>query len=42
MARKWLKSTSPAAGTPMVANRVRIMESGIAIEGEYELPPLVR
>ena len=38
----WQDLTNLTQGTPFVVERVRIMESDIAIEGAFELPPLAR
>jgi hypothetical protein len=40
MAQEWRELTSLTAGKAIVVERVRMVESGIAIEGEFELPPL--
>jgi hypothetical protein len=40
--KSWQALTKIAQGAPMVIERVRLVESGIAIEGEFELPPLGR
>lgn len=42
MAHDWNELTKLTRGTPVVIERVRIPESGIAIEGSFELPPLAR
>jgi hypothetical protein len=40
--RDWQELTRLTQGTQMVIERVRLTESGIAIEGDFELPPLAR
>jgi hypothetical protein len=42
MAHDWNELTKLTLGAPVVIERVRIPESGIAIEGSFELPPLAR
>ena len=42
MIHDWQKLTAITAGRPMVVERVRIVNGGISIEGEFELPPLAR
>lgn len=41
MAREWQELTRMTGGQPVIIERVRLVDSGIAIEGEFELPPLV-
>ena len=36
----WDALTDLTHGTPIVVERVRVASSGIAIEGDFELPPL--
>lgn len=36
----WRDLTSLAGGEPFVVERVRLKETGFAIEGEFDLPPL--
>jgi hypothetical protein len=40
MAQDWLALTRLTGGRPLVVDRVRLRESGIAIEGSFDLPPL--
>ena len=40
--KDWQELTRLTQGAPMVIERVRLVESGIAVEGEFELPPLAR
>lgn len=40
MAQEWQKLTGLTNGAPFIVERIRLPESGIAIEGEFELPPL--
>jgi hypothetical protein len=42
MAHDWNELTRLTRGAPIVIERVRLPESGIAIEGSFELPPLAR
>ena len=42
MSMDWSELTRLTAGAPMVVERVRLAEKGIAIEGSFELPPLAR
>jgi hypothetical protein len=42
MPRDWQELTKLTGGAPMVVERVRMADSGIKIEGEFELPPLAR
>ncbi|HEY6250702.1 MAG TPA: DUF2089 domain-containing protein [Candidatus Angelobacter sp.] len=42
MANDWQQLTQLTQGQPMVVERVRLGESGIAIEGAFELPELAR
>ena len=42
MIREWQELTRLTRGAPIVVERVRLAESEIAIEGEFELPPLAR
>jgi hypothetical protein len=42
MAQEWRELTRLTGGAPMTVERVRLEESGIAIEGNFELPPLAR
>ncbi len=40
--KDWHELTSLTRGAPLVVERVRLADSGIAIEGEFDLPPLAR
>jgi len=40
--RDWQELTRLTQGKALVVERVRMQESGIAIEGVFELPPLAR
>src|ERR1700751_492340 len=40
--KDWQKMTQLTQGQPIVVERVRLPEKGIAIEGEFELPQLAR
>jgi hypothetical protein len=40
--RDWQELTRITQGSPMIIERVRLLDSGIALEGEFELPPLAR
>ncbi len=42
MARVWQELTALTSGKQIVVERVRIVESDIAIEGEFELPSMAR
>jgi hypothetical protein len=42
MPNEWSDLTRLTQGASMVVERVRLAGSGIAIEGEFELPPLAR
>ena len=42
MAKDWQELTRLTGGAPMTVERVRLEDSGIAIEGSFELPPLAR
>ena len=42
MARDWQELTKLSAGASIVVERVRLENSGTAIEGSFELPPLAR
>ena len=41
-AKDWQELTHLTGGAPLVVERVRLADSGIAIEGAFELPPLAR
>ena len=40
--KDWQELTQLTQGQPIVVERVRLAEKGIAIEGEFELPQLAR
>lgn len=40
--RDWQELTRITQGAAMVIERVRLVDSGIAVEGEFELPPMAR
>ncbi len=40
MAREWQELTKMTQGKPITVERVRIVDSDIAIEGSFTLPPL--
>jgi hypothetical protein len=42
MTREWQELTRLTRGAPLVVERVRLADSGIAVEGEFELPPLAK
>ncbi len=42
MVREWHELTQLTRGAPITIERVRLSQSGIAIEGDFELPPLAR
>jgi hypothetical protein len=42
MPNEWSDLSRLTQGAPIVVERVRLADSGIAIEGEFELPPLAR
>ena len=42
MSRDWQELTRLTDGAPITVERVRLVESGISIEGSFELPPLAR
>ncbi len=42
MPRDWQELTRITRGSSMVVERVRLIDSGIVIEGEFDLPPLAR
>lgn len=42
MPKEWSDLTRLTQGAPILVERVRLAESGIAIEGEFELPSLAR
>jgi len=42
MSKEWSDLTRLTQGAPILVERVRLADSGIAIEGEFELPLLAR
>ena len=42
MAKDWQELTRISRGGPLLVERVRFLESDIALEGSFELPPLAR
>jgi hypothetical protein len=40
MAREWIELTKMTQGKPVTVERVRLVDSDIAIEGSFSLPPL--
>ena len=42
MMQSWQELTKLSGGTPLVVERVRLVNSGIAIEGGFDLPPLAQ
>ena len=42
MPREWNELTRITRGEPIIIERVRLTDRDIAIEGEFELPPLFR
>ena len=40
--REWQELTRLTHGAPLVVQKVRLVDSGISLEGEFELPPLAR
>jgi hypothetical protein len=42
MPKEWQELIRLTQGAPLVVERVRLADSGIAVEGEFELPPLAR
>ena len=40
MAKEWLELTKMTQGAPVTVERVRLVNSDIAIEGSFTLPPL--
>ena len=42
MSAEWQDLTRLTQSSPILVERVRMIDSGIAIEGEFELPPLAR
>jgi len=42
MTKDWQELTKITRGAPLSVERVRLGDSGIAVEGDFELPPLAR
>ena len=42
MARDWLELTRLVGQSPIEVERVRLVETGVAIEGPFTLPPLAQ
>jgi hypothetical protein len=42
MSNEWQALTRLTGGAPLEIQKVRLTESGISIEGDFELPPLAR
>ena len=42
MSQDWQQLTRLTRGRPIVVERVRMADTGAAIEGDFELPPLAR
>lgn len=42
MVHEWQELTRLTGGAPLLVERVRMVETGVAIEGSFELPPLAR
>ena len=42
MTQTWQELTNLSGGAPLVVERVRLANSGIAIEGSFDLPPLAQ
>ena len=42
MAKEWNELTKITQGEPIVIERIRFANRNIAVEGEFELPPLAR
>ena len=42
MPKDWQELTRLTKGAPVIIERVRLVDSDIAIEGSFELPPLAR
>jgi hypothetical protein len=40
--KDWQDLTRVTQGAPLIIERVRLADSGIAVEGEFELPPLAK
>ncbi len=42
MARDWQELTRLTGGAPIIVERVRLPDSKVSLEGEFDLPPLAR
>jgi hypothetical protein len=42
MTQDWQELTKITRGAPLSVERVKLRETGIAVEGDFELPPLAR
>ena len=42
MSHDWPALTALTAGAPVVVERVRVLETGVRIEGDFGLPPLAQ
>ena len=42
ISKDWIELTQLTQGQPIVVERIRLVEKGIAIEGSFELPQLAR
>jgi hypothetical protein len=42
MTKDWLELTRITGNSPLIIEKVRLMDKDIKIEGEFELPPLAR
>jgi hypothetical protein len=42
MTKDWQELTKISRGGPLLVERVRLLDSDIALEGSFELPPLAR
>jgi hypothetical protein len=40
MSKEWYELTGLAQGASMVIERVRLVDRGVSIEGDFELPPI--
>ena len=40
--KDWQELTRVTQGAPLIIERVRLADSGITVEGEFELPPLAK
>jgi hypothetical protein len=42
MTKEWQELTKLTRGAPLTVERVRLGDTGMALEGDFELPPLAR